>query len=597
MSRLWIGKDAWHTFDIPRLGVPSIRCTDGPNGARGTKFTAGTPAACLPCGTSLGATWNQDLLHQAGILIGHETKAKGAHVWLGPTVNMHRSPLGGRGFESFAEDPYLSGKLAGCYISGAQSTGIVSTLKHFVANDQEHERMAVDVRVTERALREIYLLPFQIAMRDGDPGVVMTSYNKVNGLHVSESPALLKDILRREWGFKGMIMSDWCVCTHLRKSNDILTRTRYGTYSTSEALNAGLDLEMPGPPRLRGIMADLAVSSRKVSHATLDDRVRNVLQLVQRCIQIDGVSPVETTRDTPEDRVLNRKLATESVVLLKNDNNVLPIPANIDEIALIGPNMKNGAYCGGGSAQLESYYTITNYQGIYDRLTKGRQPSQVKVHYEPGANTWGFLPLLGERVKSPDGQLGKLRMRIFADPPSILDREIVDELEIKDSTWQLMGYSHPKLGARFWADVEGTFRALETNQYEWGIACCGTASLLIDGDLIIDNTSDQKPGNSFFGRGTTEEKAILGMEKDRDYQILLQFGSLPTSMIYKEGVVAYGPGAGRIGVWPVEDADTAIEEAASIARKCKYTVVCVGLDVRKILMRAVSIANYRRRKI
>ncbi|KAH8658528.1 glycoside hydrolase superfamily [Ilyonectria robusta] len=555
------GKDAWHTFDIPRLGVPSIRCTDGPNGARGTKFTAGTPAACLPCGTSLGATWNQDLLHQAGILIGHETKAKGAHVWLGPTVNMHRSPLGGRGFESFAEDPYLSGKLAGCYISGAQSTGIVSTLKHFVANDQEHERMAVDVRVTERALREIYLLPFQIAMRDGDPGVVMTSYNKVNGLHVSESPALLKDILRREWGFKGMIMSDW-----------------YGTYSTSEALNAGLDLEMPGPPRLRGIMADLAVSSRKVSHATLDDRVRNVLQLVQRCIQIDGVSPVETTRDTPEDRVLNRKLATESVVLLKNDNNVLPIPANIDEIALIGPNMKNGAYCGGGSAQLESYYTITNYQGIYDRLTKGRQPSQVKVHYEPGANTWGFLPLLGERVKSPDGQLGKLRMRIFADPPSILDREIVDELEIKDSTWQLMGYSHPKLGARFWADVEGTFRALETNQYEWGIACCGTASLLIDGDLIIDNTSDQKPGNSFFGRGTTEEKAILGMEKDRDYQILLQFGSLPTSMIYKEGVVAYGPGAGRIGVWPVEDADTAIEEAASIARKCKYTVVCVGLD-------------------
>lgn len=132
-------------------------------------------------------------------------------MWLGPTVNMHRSPLGGRGFESFAEDPFLSGKLAGSYIQGAQSTGIVSTLKHFVANDQEHERMAVDVRITERALREIYLLPFQIALKDGQPGAIMTSYNKINGLHVSESFAILEDILRSEWGFKGLVMSDWFV--------------------------------------------------------------------------------------------------------------------------------------------------------------------------------------------------------------------------------------------------------------------------------------------------------------------------------------------------------------------------------------------------
>jgi beta-glucosidase len=150
-------------------------------------------------------------MREAGVLIGLEVKAKGAHVWLGPTVNTHRSPLGGRGFESFAEDPYLTGKMAGSYIQGAQSTGIVSTLKHFVANDQEHERMAVDVRVTDRALREIYLLPFQIALKDGDPGAIMASYNKVNGLHVSESSTLLENILRREWGFKGMIMSDWFV--------------------------------------------------------------------------------------------------------------------------------------------------------------------------------------------------------------------------------------------------------------------------------------------------------------------------------------------------------------------------------------------------
>lgn len=186
--------------------MPSIRFTAGSNGARGTRFDA-----CLPCGTALGATWNQALVRKGGELIGLEVKASGARIWLGPTVNIQRSPLGGRNFESFAEDPFLSGKLAGSYIAGAQSTEIVSTLKHFVANDQEHERMAVDVRITDRALREIYLLPFQIALKEGRPGVIIASCNKVNGLHVSESPALLEDVLRREWGFKGMIMSDWYV--------------------------------------------------------------------------------------------------------------------------------------------------------------------------------------------------------------------------------------------------------------------------------------------------------------------------------------------------------------------------------------------------
>ncbi|VUC32424.1 unnamed protein product [Clonostachys rosea] len=555
------GKDAWHTFDIPRLNVPSIRCTDGPNGARGTKFTAGVPAACLPCGTALGATWNKSLIKKAGNLIGLEVKAKGAQVWLGPTVNMHRSPLGGRGFESFSEDPYLSGKLAGSYIYGAQSTGIVSTLKHFVANDQEHERMAVDVRITDRALREIYLLPFQIALKEGQPGAVMTSYNKVNGLHVSENPILLEDILRGEWGFKGMIMSDW-----------------YGTYSTVEALNAGLDLEMPGPARLRGILADLAISSRKVSRATLDARARNVLNLVKRCAKIEGVSPRETTRDMPDDRALNRKLAAESVVLLKNDCNILPIPEHVDEIALIGPNMKNGAYCGGGSAQLDSYYVVTNYQGITDRMTNFGENKDVKIHYEVGAHAWGFLPLLGSKVTTPDGGTNGLRMRFFAEPPSDQFREYVDEMEIKDSTWQLMGYSHPKLGPRFWADVEGTVRVAEDGNYELGIACCGTAVLFVDGNMIIDNASSQEPGNSFFGRGTTEKKANLNLKAGREYQILLQFGSLPTSKIYKEGVVAYGAGAGRIGMWPVVDPDEAIAKAVTLARKCKYTVVCVGLD-------------------
>lgn len=188
--------------------MPPIRTTDGPNGIRGTKFFAGVPAACLPCGTALGATWDRDLLHQAGVLLGKECLAKGAHCWLGPTINMQRSPLGGRGFESFAEDPHLSGIMAKSIILGCESTGVISTVKHYVGNDQEHERRAVDVLVTPRALREIYLRPFQIVARDAHPGALMTSYNKINGKHVVENPAML-DIVRKDWHWDPLIMSDW----------------------------------------------------------------------------------------------------------------------------------------------------------------------------------------------------------------------------------------------------------------------------------------------------------------------------------------------------------------------------------------------------
>jgi beta-glucosidase len=203
------GKDFWHTRDLPRFNIPSIRVSDGPNGVRGTKFFNGVPAACLPCGTALAATWDKELLYKAGILIGRECLAKGVHCWLGPTVNIQRSPLGGRGFESFSEDPYLSGKLAASYINGVQSTGVIATVKHFVANDQEHMRNSADIIVSQRALREIYLLPFQIVVADSNPGAVMTAYNRLNGTHVSERKDLLQGILRGEWGAKVLTMSDW----------------------------------------------------------------------------------------------------------------------------------------------------------------------------------------------------------------------------------------------------------------------------------------------------------------------------------------------------------------------------------------------------
>jgi len=562
-----------------------VRVTDGPNGARGTQFFAGVPAACLPCGTALGATWDQSLLEEAGVLIGKECKAKGAHCWLGPTVNMQRSPLGGRGFESFSEDPFLSGKIAGSYINGAQSTGVVSTLKHWVANDQEHERMAVDVRITERALREIYMMPFQIAVKDANPGSIMTAYNRINGVHVSENKIYLENVLREEWGWKGMIMSDWYAnfserktCLSKSLSNESF-QFRFGTYSTSGALNAGLDLEMPGETRWRGTIADLAVSSRKVTSKTIDDRARKVLEFVKRCVQIEGVSPIEGKRDTAEDRALNRKIMANSVVLLKNDSKMLPIPQDITEIALIGPNLKNVAYCGGGSAQLEPYYTVSAYQGIVNQLTNEGKRKDVKIHYEVGAHSHGFLPTLGDNMTAPGGEQGMLRIRFYCEPPSVPNREIIDEVVSRDSIWQLMGYGHPRLGKVFYADVECVYKAAETGKFSWGVASFGTTTLYVDGKLVVDNTTVQRSGNAFFGKGSEMETGTVDMEAGKDYQIKVEFGSAATSKIVKQGVLSYGGGAGRIGCVAMIEPEEAIERAVKLAKKCKYTVLCAGLNV------------------
>lgn len=276
---------------------------------RGTKFFNGTKAACFPCGTALGSTFNAPLLREAGVKMGAEAKSKGAHVILGPTINMQRSPLGGRGFESLSEDPVLAGLGAAALVQGIQETGIQATVKHFICNDQEHKRNAVQSIVSQRALREIYGLPFQLVFRDSKPGAVMTAYNGVNGKWCSESPELLEKLLRGEWGFDGLVMSDW-----------------YGTYSTVDAVKAGLDLEMPGPPRFRGEPLKFSVGADKVRMHELDERVRTVLKFVKKCAEESGVGEGQEERaeNTEETAELLRKIGHEGTVLLKNDGGLLP---------------------------------------------------------------------------------------------------------------------------------------------------------------------------------------------------------------------------------------------------------------------------------
>ncbi|KAJ5833683.1 hypothetical protein N7474_001994 [Penicillium riverlandense] len=553
---LTAGTDFWHTVSVPRMNIPRLRMSDGPNGVRGTRFFNGIPAACFPCATALGATWDTELLGQVGHLLGEEAIAKGTHVLLGPTINIQRSPLGGRGFESFSEDGVLSGTLAGHYTKGVQEKGVAATLKHFVCNDQEHERMAVNSIVTARALREIYLMPFQLAMRISKSACIMTAYNKVNGTHVSENKAIIDDILRKEWGWDGLVMSDW-----------------FGTYSTSDAINAGLDVEMPGKTRWRGEALAHAVSSNKVAQFKLDERVRNVLNLANwvEPLGIPEDAP-EKALNRPEDQALLRRAAAESVVLMKNEGGILPLKKD-RSLLVIGPNAQIAAYCGGGSASLAPYYTVTPLEGV-------KAKSQGEVTFTQGVYSHKDLPDLGPWMKTADGKTG-LAFRVYNEPSSAgQERNLVDELHLVSSSGFLMDYVNPKIKSMtFYVDMEGFFTPEHDGLYDFGVTVVGTGRLLIDGEVVVDNTKDQKQGSAFFGTATVEERGSKELKAGQTYKILFEFGSAPTSDMDTRGIVAFGPGGFRFGGSRRVGQEELILTAVEQAKQAEQVVIFAGLTL------------------
>ncbi|KAH6653801.1 beta-glucosidase precursor [Truncatella angustata] len=549
---LLAGRDFWHTVAVPRLGVPSIRLSDGPNGIRGTRFFGSVPSACLPCGTAIGATFDQELAREIGHLLADEARAKGAHVVLGPTINIPRAPLGGRGFESYSEDPVLSGLMAAGYVQGLQERGITATLKHYVCNDMEHERMAVNSVVTDRALREIYLLPFMLAIRESRPGAIMTSYNKVNGLHASEHHELLEDILRRDWGWEGLVMSDW-----------------FGTYSTSEAVNAGLDLEMPGPSRWRASALTHAITANKVSVKKLDERVKAVLRLVKTGIESgipENAPELELNRE--QDKVLLRRAAAESIVLLKNEQSILPLRKE-RKIGVIGPNSKIATYCGGGSASLNPYEAVTPFEGI------SRKTSDIE--FAQGIYGHQKLPLLGKSLRTENGEVG-FSLNIFNDPPTATSRRLIETRHETDSMIFFLDYNHPKLKNIWYADAEGNFTPEESGIHDFGLCLQGTGKLYVDGRLLVSNFENQRPGPSFLGSGTMEESASLELVKGRTYKILVQWGCAKTSKLKAPGTVDFGHGGFRISGCKRLDPTQGITDAVQIARNCDQVVLFAGLS-------------------
>lgn len=332
-ASLCSGLNFWQTKPIERLGIPSLCMTDGPHGVRLQRsdgsFTDSEPATCFPTAAALASSWDPALVERVGQALGDECRALGVHVLLGPGANIKRSPLCGRNFEYFSEDPLLSGEMAAAHIRGVQSRGVGASLKHFAANNQEYRRMTTSAEVDERTLREIYLASFEGAVKGGRPWTVMCAYNRLNGTYCSEHPWLLTQVLRREWGFDGVVVSDWGAVNH-----------------RVQGLAAGLDLEMPGGPYAQDAEIVQAVRDGRLDEAVLDAAVERLLALVDRAYQPKGQPAVLDAHHR-----LARQAAAESMVLLKNDEAVLPI-AQGRRVAVIGAFAVSPRYQGGGSSHV-----------------------------------------------------------------------------------------------------------------------------------------------------------------------------------------------------------------------------------------------------
>ncbi|KAJ7259221.1 beta-glucosidase [Mycena rebaudengoi] len=567
--QLIAGVGFWKTYAVDRLGVPAIKVSDGPNGVRGNHFVMGTPAKCLPSATALGATWDPDLIREIGLkLLAPEAKLRAASVILAPTCNIQRNPLGGRSFESFSEDPYLSGMLAAAYVNGVQEGGIGTAIKHFVGNDKENDRMAYDSIMSDRALREIYLMPFMLAQKYAQPWSYMTAYNRLNGTHLSENALVMKNILRDEWKFEGLIMSDW-----------------FGTYSVDLGINAGLDLEMPGINKWRSLdLVNRSIQSRKVTLRTIKQRATKVLELVQKCAigapeVLDGDGE-ERTLESEEDKILMRRVAAQSIVLLKNEGGLLPLsPSKLKKIAIVGGNAKAIILSGGGSAALKPSYFISPYQGIVNALSAN---PDLEVTYSEGARAYLTSPSLDYDLFTEEGKrgwTGSWHAHVDDDSMVALDEPLkTDHL---DETKIFVSTSAPAALTKRWTlRLRGKMlpRSKDT-PFEFGLIAAGRAKLYIDGELLIDNWTRQRRGDAFFGSGSEEKLGVFTLKAGVKHNVYVEFCNVraPADGDEDEVVMDSNPGV-RLGGADVVDPDDLLAEAVALAKDADAVIAVVGLN-------------------
>ncbi|WP_405829997.1 beta-glucosidase [Streptomyces sp. NBC_00105] len=550
-ARLLAGQDMWSLPAIPEIGLQSLVMSDGPIGVRGVRWTADDPSIALPSPTALAAAWDPELARRAGRLLAQEARRKGVHVLLAPTVNLHRSPLGGRHFECYSEDPYLTGVIGSGYVNGVQDGGVGTTVKHFVGNESETDRFTVDSVIAPRPLRELYLAPFEAIVANAHPWGIMTAYNQVNGTTMTEHRYLVNEVLRGEWGFDGYNVSDWMAAR-----------------STTGDIEGGLDVAMPGPTGVYGPALAEAVRAGEVSESLVDDAVRNVLRLAARVGALEGAPAVVETAPAPVDgQALARELAARGFVLVRNEavpgrSAALPLDASAGRtVALSGAAARDARVLGGGSATVFPERIVSPLDGLTAALpdgaltfTVGADPSDELVPADKGFELRAVCrdasgAVVGEG-SLPTGQV----QWIGDDLPAGATYETMASIEVR-----------------------GTFLPRESGEHAFGTRGLGAFSLAVDGRTLWEGVQEMgneaDPFEAFFG--APSERARVTVTEGEPVEVSLTYQVPDVSALPLKAIMF-----SLLHLGPRSDPDELIAEAVAAARAADTAVVVVATTER-----------------
>ncbi|WP_329310644.1 beta-glucosidase family protein [Streptomyces sp. NBC_01262] len=550
--RLLTGADFWSLHPEPAVGLRRLVVSDGPAGVRGELWDERSPSANVPSPTALAATWDEPLIERLGGLLAHEARGKGVDVLLAPTVNLHRTPYGGRHFECFSEDPLLTARIGVAYVRGVQGGGVAATVKHFVGNDSETQRMTLDARIGERALRELYLAPFEAIVGEGRVWAVMAAYNGVNGHPMTESP-LLREVLHDDWGFDGLVMSDW-----------------FAARTTEPSARAALDLVMPGPIGPWGDALVAAVREGKVDEALVDDKVLRLLRLAAR---VGALSDVPTTALPPQYDAASvaarlRETAAAGFVLARNEDTALPLDrAALSRIAVLGPNAATARTLGGGSATVFPPYTVSPLDGIRAALGDG-----VEVTHAIGVTPQTRTPVAGPSfLRHPDGSGEGVEVRFLSADGTQLGSE-----RRAGAAYTWMGSYGPGVptGQVARVEVHTVVRAADAGRYAIGGSGIGHFRMSVAGAEVFDVRLQLPPGADLVEGLMTPPQRLhtVDLAENEETEVVLTHDIVATDDAIGDAVTMF-----QLNLQPPHGSDDEeIERAVALARAADVAVVVVG---------------------
>ena len=530
--------EGFYIKENKRLKIPSLKMSDGPAGVRWGRATA------FPAPIAFAATWDIDLVEKIGQIMAIELKAYGRNMFLAPCINIHRIPVGSRNFESYGEDPFLTGKIASSFIKGVQKENVIACVKHYAANNQEWNRTKLDVIVDERTLREIYLYAFKMAVKEGGAWSVMAAYNKVNGDYCSENKHLLLDILKGEWGFKGFVVSDWGA-----------------THSTIKAANSGLDIEMPFGKHFNDKLYK-AVKKGKLKLEIINDKVRRILRAM-----INTGFFNKRYREKPQSEIkkiitkhkkFSRYVGEESIVLLKNSRHILPLKINeIKSIAVIGPNAKHSRTGGGGSAKVKPFYSVSPLKGVRYFVK-----NKVKIYYAPGINAKGDIFPINEKYlkcKKTNGLYAEYfkNSNLSGNPGLVrIDKELYFDWSY-DLPEPELGVGND--GEEFSIRWTGKLLPPISGGYKLNFLCDGGVRVFINDELVLKDWNNPR-----YNKNISIKSVKYDFKKNNHYKIRIEYCASRYISEFKFG-------------WEIPGKNP-IEEARRIAKKSDIVLLFVGLS-------------------